>query len=221
MISLVENRQSVLAQYFLSSGHPRKEDASEDADSAAGDSDKVSISSEGKALQKAENDGQDKNPEEKGLTEEEKKVVQNLKKRDREVKAHERAHMAAGGGVVQGGANYEYERGPDGKMYAVGGEVSIDTSSENDPQATIRKMQQVKMAALAPAQPSGQDRAVAAQAAQAETMARVELAEQKSEEAEKEKEKKEQDSSQPASLQDISNNPESDQPAGFNINLTI
>ncbi len=219
MISLVENRQSVLAQYFLSSGHQRKEDASEDADSVTGDSDRVSISSEGKALQKAENDGQDKNPEDKGLTEEEKRVVQNLKKRDRDVKAHERAHMAAGGGVVQGGANYEYERGPDGKMYAVGGEVSIDTSSENDHQATIRKMQQVKIAALAPAQPSGQDRAVAAQAAQAETMARVELAEQKSEEAENEK--KEQDSSQPASLQDISNNPQSDQPAGFNINLTI
>ncbi len=223
MISLVENSQSVPAQYFLDSGHQRKEEASEDADSVTGDSDTVSISSEGKALQKTENDSRDKNSEDKELSEEEKSAVQKLKKRDRDVKAHESAHMAAGGGIVQGGASYEYERGPDGKMYAVGGEVKIDTSSENDPQATIRKMKQVKMAALAPAQPSGQDRAVAAQAAQAEAQARIELTEQKSEDAEKAKakEKEEPDSYWQASLPGISNHSTSDQPAGSNINVTI
>ena len=55
-----------------------------------------------------------------------------------QVKSHERAHLSAGAGLVVGGANYQYQRGPDGKMYAVGGEVKIDTSRENDPEGTIR-----------------------------------------------------------------------------------
>jgi hypothetical protein len=108
------------------------------------------------------------------LTESEEREVQRLKRRDREVRAHERAHMAAGAGVVQSGANFTFTRGPDGKMYAVGGEVKIDTSAENDPDQTIRKMQQVKRAALAPAEPSGTDRAVAARAGQIEARARQE-----------------------------------------------
>jgi hypothetical protein len=122
--------------------------------------------------------------DERNLDAEEKREVEKLKQRDREVKAHERAHMAAGAGVVMGSANYQYEHGPDGKMYAVGGEVKIDTAKENTPQATISKMQQVKRAALAPAQPSGQDRSVAAKAAQIEAEARIELQEQKAKEAE-------------------------------------
>ncbi len=111
---------------------------------------------------------------EKELAPEEKQEVNNLKKRDAEVKAHEQAHMASGGGIVQGGASYEYQTGPDGRMYAVGGEVQIDLSSERTPEATISKMQQVRRAALAPAQPSGTDRAVAAQASQIEAQARME-----------------------------------------------
>lgn len=108
------------------------------------------------------------------ISPEEKQVVNQLKKRDAEVKAHEAAHMAAGSGIVRGGASYQYQSGPDGKMYAVGGEVQIDVSPENTPEATIRKMQQVRAAALAPAQPSGTDRAVAAQASQIEAQARIE-----------------------------------------------
>ena len=109
------------------------------------------------------------------LTPDEKKQVTELKKRDREVKAHEAAHMAAGGGYVRGGATYSYQSGPDGKRYAVGGEVAIDTSPEDDPNATIRKMQTVRSAALAPANPSGQDRSVAAAASAQEAKARQEL----------------------------------------------
>ena len=107
--------------------------------------------------------------------------VEDLKKIDQEVKAHERAHMSAGSDLIMGGANFEYQRGPDGKMYAVAGEVKIDTSRENDPEATIRKMQRVRRAALAPAQPSATDRSVAAQASQVEAQTRTELAQQKSE----------------------------------------
>ena len=123
------------------------------------------------------------------LSTDEQRIVDELKKRDAEVKAHESAHIAAGGPYVRGGASYEYEKGPDNQNYAVGGEVSIDVSAENTPEATIRKMQVVKRAALAPRDPSGQDRSVAAQATQTEARARIELQKERSEEAAEKDEK--------------------------------
>jgi len=134
-------------------------------------SDPVSLSQEGLELSKRTQSGSD----DATLAPEAQQTVDELKRRDEEVKAHEQAHLAAGGDLVQGGASYQFETGPDGKQYAVGGEVQIDTSSERTPEATIRKMQQVRRAALAPADPSGTDRAVAAQAAQTEAQARAEL----------------------------------------------
>lgn len=115
------------------------------------------------------------------LTDEEKQVVEDLKKRDREVKAHEQAHVAAGAGLIRGGPSYTYQTGPDKRRYAIGGEVQIDISPENTPEATIRKMQQVKRAALAPAEPSSQDRAVAQTAAKIEVQARQQLREERTE----------------------------------------
>ena len=111
------------------------------------------------------------------LTESDQKQIRELAKRDREVRAHEHAHMAAGSGLVRGGASFTFQRGPDGKNYAVGGEVQIDVSAENDPEQTIRKMQQVKRAALAPTDPSSTDRSVAARAGQIEAKARQETKE--------------------------------------------
>lgn len=123
-----------------------------------------------------------KNPKE--LSEEDQKTVDELKKRDQEVRAHEQAHKTMGGQYVIGGASFEYETGPDGKRYAVGGEVQIDvTPIKDDPEATIRKMQQVRKAALAPAKPSAQDRRVAALASQKMAEASRELNAQKSEDA--------------------------------------
>ena len=70
----------------------------------------------------------------------EQKEVDQLKARDQEVRVHEAAHLAAAGGFAQGGASYSYQTGPDGRRYAVGGEVSINTSAvPGDPEATIRK----------------------------------------------------------------------------------
>lgn len=118
------------------------------------------------------------------LSPEAQKEIQKLKARDTEVKAHEAAHMAAGGGLVRGGASYSYERGPDGQMYAVGGEVSLDASEvPDDPAATLAKAQRLKGAALAPASPSPQDRVVAAQAGAMAAKASAELAKQRQEEA--------------------------------------
>lgn len=118
--------------------------------------------------------------QESELNAEEKGELEKLKARDREVRAHEAAHKAAAGNLARGGAQFEFETGPDGRRYAVGGEVSIDTSKvSGDPQATISKAQTIRRAANAPAQPSGQDRAVATQANRMEAEARQELTEQK------------------------------------------
>lgn len=98
------------------------------------------------------------------LTEAEEKQVQELKQRDQEVRAHEQAHKTVGGPYA-GAIQFETQTGPDGREYAIGGEVPIDASPvPNNPEATIRKMDVVIRAALAPAEPSPQDRAVASQA---------------------------------------------------------
>lgn len=96
------------------------------------------------------------------LSEGDRKLVDKLRARDQEVRAHEQAHKNVGGQYA-GAISYEYQKGPDGKQYAVGGEVPIDASEiPGDPEATIEKMRIVKAAALAPAEPSAQDRKVAA-----------------------------------------------------------
>jgi hypothetical protein len=116
---------------------------------------------------------------ETAISEQDLELIRTLKVRDQVVRAHEAAHIAAGSGIVLGGATYSYQRGPDGVQYAVGGEVSIDTSKvAGDPNATLQKAQQIQAAALAPAQPSSQDRNVAAKAAQMAVEARAEIAQQ-------------------------------------------
>lgn len=112
------------------------------------------------------------------LTREEQLLLQEMKRTDREVRQHERAHMAAGGRYVTSGATFTYEKGPDGRLYAVGGEVSISTSKEASPEATLRKAQTIRRAALAPAEPSPQDKRVAAQATQLEYQAHRDIAEE-------------------------------------------
>jgi hypothetical protein len=96
--------------------------------------------------------------------EKDKREVDQLRQDEERVKAHEAAHKVAGGQYA-GSVSYSYRSGPDGKSYIVGGEVQIDVAPERLPQETISKMQVVISAAMAPADPSGQDRAVAAQAA--------------------------------------------------------
>lgn len=113
--------------------------------------------------------------DEQELSVEERRMLEELRQRDAEVRAHEQAHIAAGGPHVRGGANYTYQTGPDGRQYAVGGEVSIDTSAvPGNPELTEQKAQTVRRAALAPANPSAQDLKVAASASQMEAEARAE-----------------------------------------------
>ena len=108
------------------------------------------------------------------LTPDDLEVISNLQARDREVRAHEAAHQAAGGGAV-GGASYSYQQGPDGRQYAIGGEVSVDLSASGGPEAVIAQMARVRAAATAPASPSAQDLSVAAAASSIAAAARQEL----------------------------------------------
>ncbi|MCU6497511.1 catalase [Rugamonas sp. A1-17] len=117
------------------------------------------------------------------LTPEALALVSQLKARDTEVRQHEQAHLATAGGLATSGASYTYQRGPNGVDYAVGGEVHIDTSPGRTPQETIERARTIEAAALAPADPSGADRSVAAQAQQMELQARAELATQQVEQA--------------------------------------
>jgi hypothetical protein len=111
------------------------------------------------------------------LNEEQQAQVNRLRQRDAEVRRHEAAHATAGGPFA-GAPSYKYVRGPDGRLYAVGGEVKIDVTPAGSPQATIAKMEQIIRAALAPADPSPQDRAIAAAAQQIKLRAEAEVRDQ-------------------------------------------
>ena len=139
--------------------------------------------SSGDKTSNAENNTQnnDKNAGQKNIGElslEEQRIVSELQAADTNVRAHEAAHMAAGGGLTSP-ASYTYEQGPDNKMYAVAGEVGISTSEGNTPQESLNKAQTIRRAALAPADPSPQDLKVAAQAASMEMNARAEILQEK------------------------------------------
>lgn len=103
-----------------------------------------------------------------------KQQVQELKAQEQKVIAHEMAHKTAGGQYA-GAVRYQYTTGPDRQSYIVGGEVSIDTSEAKTPEETVQKMEQVKRAALAPADPSPQDYSVASAADGIEQKARYEM----------------------------------------------
>ncbi len=118
----------------------------------------------------------------KELTPAQQAQLVKLQTRDTQVRAHEAAHLAAGSGVVTGGASFTYQTGPDNRQYAIGGEVPIDASEGSTPQETVSKMRQVRTAALAPADPSPTDYQVAATATLLEMRALQEIAKAKREE---------------------------------------
>lgn len=109
------------------------------------------------------------------LTDSEKSLLEALKKADVAVRAHEMAHLSAAGGLAKGGASFKMQKGPDGRSYAVGGEVQIDVSKAATPDLTVEKMRTVRQAALAPLDPSPQDQRVASQATVAIAEATKEL----------------------------------------------
>jgi SprA family protein len=119
----------------------------------------------------------DEQKAEKAQKQQDDTVLRQLRARDREVRAHEGAHVAAGGSLVRGGPSFTLQRGPDGRSYAIGGEVQLDVSPvADDPAATLTKAGRIRNAALAPAEPSPQDRRVASNANQLASQARIDIA---------------------------------------------
>lgn len=142
------------------------------------------------------------------LTLQQVQQLRELQSIDRNVKAHEAAHQAAGGGLA-GAASFSYTRGPDNQMYAVAGEVPIRMQEGRTPEETIANARQVAAAAMAPADPSPQDYKVAANAAKMEFDARAEATKLKAQEAkEKKEEEEEKQESSDKNNQDSKNNPE-------------
>ena len=150
--------------------------------------------------QSSESNEQENSNNQYELTQDQKMQVIELQRRDLEVRTHEAAHMSAGAGLTTG-ASYSYQRGPDDKMYAIGGEVGIDTSPGKTPEETLKKAAQIKRAALAPAQPSSADLQVAATATNMEIEAKMEIQKNQNQET---KEKTEQNFQNSQSSQDTS-----------------
>jgi len=164
-VSEQKNLQGIDSEEPLVAGEKPKEDAGQESGVAGNDETRQTEVSE-------------QAPVTGGLTESELKLVDALQQRDREVRAHEQAHKSVGGALA-GAVSFSYQAGPNGKRYAVGGEVPIDASPvPGDPAATIVKMNIVKAAATAPVDPSAQDQSVAASASRVLAQARKDLANQ-------------------------------------------
>jgi hypothetical protein len=169
--SLFNNRRDkdVAAQQSSDPGTPAKHD-----DSVTLSATSMQLSQkDDKRTTPADQKGADQKP----LSQEELKTLTELRSRDVEVRAHEQAHLSAAGGYATGGATFSYTTGPNGKRYASAGKVPIDTSTEDTPEATIQKMRTIRRAALAPANPSSADRAIAAQTSSKEIQAMKEMQE--------------------------------------------
>jgi hypothetical protein len=166
-------KEAELAAKTISGDSDRQDGSSEEKSNAEEFLDKEASAEDEQAAEKSPDDSNEKNSREEFT---EKKIINELKLRDQEVRSHELAHASAGGSTT-GAPSYTFEVGPDGKKYAVGGEVSVDLSTVNgNPRATITKMQKVHAAALAPANPSAQDTRVAATATRIILQAQSELA---------------------------------------------
>ncbi len=115
-------------------------------------------------------------------------TIRDMQLVDAEVRAHEQAHVAAGGSLVSGATQYSYVTGPDGQRYAQSGEVTIRVPEGSSPKETIQIAEKAHRAASAPAKPSSQDQMTAAKATsrirEAQAQIRQEEAAQAAEKAE-------------------------------------
>ncbi len=91
----------------------------------------------------------------------EQAMVERLRQRDAQVRQEEEAHAAVAGDLA-GPIEYVYQRGPDGRQYAVGGSVGVQAIvSSGDPAELRRIGAKLAAAATAPTSPSAQDLATA------------------------------------------------------------
>jgi hypothetical protein len=148
------------------------------------------------------------------LSDEEQAEVEKLKERDTEVRQHEMAHVAAAGSYAKGGPQYDFKSGPDGRQYAVAGQVQIDTGKESTPEKTLSKAQVIIKASMAPQEPSSQDRKVASEAQKMAVEAREEITQEA-----KEPEEEFEEASGVVQNQQVANYGQAPQVNGQSLNL--
>ena len=87
------------------------------------------------------------------------RVLEKFKSSDANIRGHEQLHssLTATTSPIQ----YNYQQGPDGKMYAVGGHVRLDTSIPDDPKAAMAKLDKIAKSATANNDMSGADASIA------------------------------------------------------------
>ncbi|MEA3512530.1 MAG: putative metalloprotease CJM1_0395 family protein [Campylobacterota bacterium] len=100
---------------------------------------------------------QGKNLDEKDFA----RVLDKFKQKDSEVRSHEQVHASIGATTTP--ISYNYQKGPDGKMYAVGGSVRMETSIPTDPKEASFKLDKIADAATGSAEVSGADTTIAMQ----------------------------------------------------------
>jgi pyruvate/2-oxoglutarate dehydrogenase complex dihydrolipoamide acyltransferase (E2) component len=114
------------------------------------------------------------------LTIKEKIEIMELEQLERSVREHERAHLRTARNLAVSQPTFEYKEGPDGKKYAVHGEVKIDSAvAGGDAEEAIEKALKMQRTALAPSDPSSKDLQVAARARIIESKAHRKLAREK------------------------------------------
>jgi hypothetical protein len=87
------------------------------------------------------------------------RVLDRFKNKDNEIKTHEQIH--ASGAQTTTPISYNYQVGPDGKLYATGGSVRFDTSIPQDPESAKIKLEQLKDASSSVDSLSGADASIA------------------------------------------------------------
>lgn len=190
------------APRILGSSQSQDGDKAESADTTKSES-KSDETSETKKEDKSKTTEKKSSDE---LTPEEQQEIAKLKETDMKVKAHEQAHIAAAAGINASAPSYDYQEGPDGQKYAVGGEVNVSFNETGDPEKDKASAETMKRAAMAPADPSSQDRAVARNADKmiSEDEKKIqELKEQERAQKDQEKSEKEQKAEENTSNKDI------------------
>ena len=109
-------------------------------------------------LESFKNDRFEKNPIEQD-EQDYKRVLEKFKTLDSQTRAHEQLHASLGDTI--GAINYNYQVGPDGKLYATGGHVRMDVSIPDDPKAAQAKLDKLSNAASAPSELSAADASIA------------------------------------------------------------
>lgn len=90
------------------------------------------------------------------------RVVKRFEDADSQVRLHEQTHAASSN--LTSTPKYDYQVGPDGKLYATGGEVRIDTSIPDDEKAAQVKLDEIEDTASAPNNLSSADAQISRQA---------------------------------------------------------